>query len=72
MDVRCKRCDTNTRSNEHDGLVLEKVLTGTSERSVNHDTGKCAVQRWVDDGSVSAFAFFVLGVKVTADGLGQC
>ena len=73
--VRGERCDADTRADQQDGLVVQEVLTGTAERTVDHDTRKNAVERRVggstDDLALAALLTLILLVKVAATRLGQ-
>lgn len=40
---RCKRRNTNTSTDKQDSIVLQEVLTGRAERSVDHDAGEDSV-----------------------------
>lgn len=41
---RSKGSDTNTSTDEQNGLKVQEIFTGAAERTIDHDTGQSAVQ----------------------------
>jgi hypothetical protein len=75
---RSERCNANTGADEQDRLVLQKVFRCRAKRTVDHDTGKHAIEGWVraraDDLAtwvLLLLAAVALLVKVAAECLGQ-
>jgi len=66
---RSKWSDTDTGANQEDCLVLEEILAGASERTINHDPGQDLVNGRDDD--TSLLLSLVLGIEITAARLGK-
>ena len=73
-DLRSERRNADTGTDEKHGLVVQEVLGGRAKRSVDHDTGKNAVngrvRRSADDLALGGSALVLL-VEIAPDGLGQ-
>lgn len=71
--LRSEWSDTNTGTNEQDGLVLQEILGSRTEGTVNHDTRKDTANRvsgGVND-SASSFLITLLPIEVTSYSFSQ-
>ena len=68
-NLRSKRSDANTSADQKDCLILEEILAGTSERTINHDPGQNPADR--RDNETSLLLGLVLGIEVTSTRLGE-
>ena len=67
--LRSERSDTNTSTNQKDGLILEEILASTSKRAINHDSGQNLANR--RDHETSLLLGLVLGIEVASACLGE-
>ena len=68
-DLRSKRSDTDTSTDQEDRLILQEILTGASERTVDHDSGQNLADR--RDNETSLLLGLVLGIEITSARLGE-
>ena len=66
---RSKRSDTYTRTNQEHCLIFEEILTSTSKRTINHDSGQNPASR--RDNGTSLLLGLVLGIEIASTRLGE-
>ena len=66
---RSKRSDTNTGTNQKHRLILQKILTSASERTIDHYSRQNHVNG--RDNETSLLLSLVLGIKITSARLGK-
>jgi len=75
---RSKRSDANASTNKQDRLIIQKILTRATKRTVDHDTGQRPVYSRVgnnahDLGNVDDVRLpGTLGVKIATEGFREC
>ena len=71
MYVRSKWRNTDTSTNEKYGLIVQEVLRSRAEGTINHDTGKNAVDgRRNDLADITLFTLLLL-VEIATNSLGE-
>src|ERR1700729_1998887 len=76
MHSRGKGRHTDTSADEQNSFILEEVLTSTSERTVNHNSGQNTVDRGIGGSannlSASCSSLFpIFGVEIAPHSFGQ-